>query len=34
MGLETLPYKLDPNKDVKDLNEGVCDASICLIVDV
>ena len=32
MGSETLPHKVGPNEDVKDLSEGDCDAPIWLIV--
>ena len=32
MGLETLPHKVGPNKDVRDLNRGDCDTPILLVV--
>ena len=32
MGLKTLPHKVDPNEDVRDLSGGDCDAPIWLIV--
>ena len=32
MGLETLPHKVGPNEDVRDLNGGDCDTSNWLIV--
>ena len=32
MGSETLPHKVDPNEDVRDLSEGDYDAPIWLIV--
>ena len=28
VGLETLPYKVGPNEDVRDLSDGDCDATI------
>ena len=28
VGLETLPHKVGPNKDIKDLSEEDCDAPI------
>ena len=32
MGSEKLPHKVGPNKDVRDLSGGDCDALIWLIV--
>ena len=32
VGLKTLPHKVDPNEDVRDLSGGDCDALIWLIV--
>ena len=32
MGSETLPHKVGPNEDVRDLSEGDCDAPIWLVV--
>ena len=39
MGSETLPYKMDPNEDVRDLSGGDCDAPnlidcvMCVVCD-
>ena len=32
MGSKTLPHKMDPNEDVRDLSEGDCGAPIWLIM--
>ena len=32
MGLETLPHKVGPNEDVRDISGGDCDAPIWLIM--
>ena len=32
MGSETLPHKVGPNEDVRDLSGGDCDAPIWLIM--
>ena len=32
MGSETLPHKVGPNEDVRDLSGGDCDTPIWLIV--
>jgi len=32
MGLMTLPYKVAPNENIRDLSGGDCDLPICMIV--